>query len=294
MKALFRKFLIIFILLIGGFNFSVFAETPTQAQLTRIEKELWGLSYDKEADAVRLNRIEKQVFGTQNSKLTPDKRVDKISKTLGIETYAEARSSLSDLYVGEKEGPGVEYPQIDRLESVLLGTTYKKENINTRLERLEKKVFGAKQQGELSQRTEALNRHANIKTYDTEHSERQAQRQIQSPIQEYGQYQSQRQQRYNYGADEADLKLQLSAIENAAFGMDYSQEPVSTRLSRLENRIFQRNFAEDDEQTRVARLQAAATARKTAKYYDNNRVQKYASTGLQAASFLLMILALIL
>ena len=292
MKAMFRKILILCFFAISAFFVCAYAQTPNQAQLTRIEKELWGFSYEKESDSQRLDRIEKKVFGTANPKLTADKRVDKISKSLGIETYAESKSSLSELYVGEKASPEVEYPQIDRLESVLLGATYKKENIHSRLERLEKKAFGAKQQGELSQRTEALNRYAHIATYDTEQEEREIQRQAirQRQAQTYNQYS----QPTRYSYDQADLKLQLSAIENAAFGTDFSQEPIPTRLSRLENRIFQRNFMEDDEQTRVERLQAAATAKKTAKYYDNNRFQKYTSTGIQAASFLLMILALIL
>ena len=281
MKALLKKILIICFLFVGVSFLPSMAETPTQAQLTRIEHELWGFSYDKETDSVRLDRIEKQVFGTPNPKLTPDKRVDKISKSLGIETYAEAKSSLSDLYVPEKAGQGVEYPQIDHLEGVLLGSVHKDENIYVRLERLEKKVFGAKQDGDLSQRTEALKRHLNIATSDIQKANKSSQMK-KSP------------NSYTLASDEADLKIQLSAIENTVFGMDFSSEPTQLRLSRLENRIFQRNFEDDEAQTRVARLQAAATAKKTAKYYDNNKFQKYTSTGLQAASFILMILALIL
>ena len=78
------------------------------------------------------------------------------------------------------------------------------------------------------------------------------------------------------------------------FQTSYSNEPIPNRLTRLENKIFKRDFKEDDDGIRLSRIQAAATAGKTAKYYDNNKFQKFASTGMQAASILLMILALIL
>lgn len=277
MKAIVRKIFIICFLFMGCVLNSAFAETPVQNQLSRIENELWGFSYDKETDNVRLDRIEKQIFGATNPKVTSDKRVDKISKSLGIETYAEAKSSLSELYKSESAGEGAEYPQIDELEKSLLGTTYKNENIYKRLERLEKKLFGAVQTGDLDKRTEAIKNHTKVassykKEQETPH----------------------RKSDYSYNTGMEDNRIQLSVIENMVFGTDFSNEPAELRLSRLENRIFQRSFADDDIQTRVERLQAAANAKKTAKYYDNNKFQKFTSTGLQAASFILMILALIL
>lgn len=277
MKAVSIKFLIIFLaLFFGAFNLS-FADTPVQDQLTRIEKELWGFSYSDQTDSVRLERIEKQVFGVVNLKVSTDKRIDKISKSLGIETYKEAKSSLSDLYAQERTGEGVQYPQIDRLESALLGATYKNENIYKRLERLEKKVFGAAQTGDLDKRTEALKSHTRV--VDAYKKEQEA---------------PNRKSDYSYNSNNEDIRIQLSVIENMVFGMDFSQEPSQLRFNRLENRVFQREFADDDDATRIARLQAAANAKKTAKYYDNNKFQKFTSTGLQAASFILMILALIL
>lgn len=281
-KILMKIFMAFAIIILTGCNFS-YASTPIQEQLTRIETEIWGFNYDNENDLERIERIEKQIFGTPNPKITPDKRVEKISKSLGIETYEEAKSSLSELYVPEKEGQGVEYPQIDRLEGVLLGSVYKNENIYVRLERLEKKVFGAKQEGDLAQRTDALKRHAQIGLNDS----------IQPP-ENNGRSSYTNQTPYNYAHDSEDVKLQLAALENMIFATDFSGEPVQLRLNRLENKIFQRDFQDDMPSDRIARIQAAATASKTAKYYDNNKFQKFAATGLQAASFLLMILAFIL
>lgn len=280
LKESLKKFLLI-ILVMTALAFcsnACFADTPIQTQLSKIENEIWGFDYHDESDAVRIERVEKQVFGVANPKLTPEKRVDKITKSLGLETYEEARSSLSDLYVMEQAGAGAEYPQIDQLEGAILGSVYKDENIYKRLERLEKKVFGAKQEGELAQRTEALKKHS-LATTSTNNA----------PF-----YTQKDSNNYGYNTEGEDVKLQLAALENMIFATDFSQEPVPLRLNRLENKIFQRNFLDDEIQTRVSRIQAAATANKTAKYYDSNKFQKFAATGLQAASFLLMILAFIL
>jgi len=265
------------------------ASRPVKEQLTKVEREVFGVSYDKENNEERFTRIEKQVFGKTNQNLDEQKRIDKISKALGLETLDEANSSISSLYVEEKEGQNVKYPQIDILEKEILGSNYQNENINLRLERLEKKLFGAKQDGDLASRTDNLKRHATPNITSN------------SPLTPYIEQIPNYKNNYQYRNDsysnnnyDNEIQFQLSALENAIFSTDFSSEPVSNRLTRLENKIFQRNFNNDEPQTRISRIQAAATAGKTAKYYDNNKFQKFASTGLQAASFILMILAFIL
>ena len=94
--------------------------------------------------------------------------------------------------------------------------------------------------------------------------------------------------------DSSDIYIQLAGLENAMFSKTYSQDPVGLRLNRLERKIFQRDFSSDDEYMRIQRLQAAANATQTAKLYEANKYQKYASTGIQLGSIILMILALIL
>lgn len=283
-----KKFLFIFAVAFIVFlkiTAPVFADLSVNKQITKIENEIWGFSHENENDAERITRIEKQVFGASNSNLAVQQRIDKITKALGLETLKEAESSLSDLYVAESTGQNVEYPQIDALESELLGSVYKKENIYARLERLEKKTFGAKQDGDLSTRTDNLKRHLS-------HTEEN--RNITSQKQ-YFENNFSNNNESNYGAYyDNEIKFQLSALENAIFSTEFPEEPVALRLTRLENKIFQRDFHEDETTTRISRIQAAATAGKTAKYYDNNKFQKFASTGLQAASFILMILAFIL
>lgn len=254
----------------------VSAESAFNSELTRIENEVWGLNYQNDTDDVRLDRLEKQIFGANNPKLDTNKRINKITQSLGLESLEDEKKSLSDLYIPEKAGQGAEYPIVDSLESTLLGSVYKTEDINIRLERLEKKVFGTKQTGDLSERTEALQRYASASNPSNTQS---------------SYYQS---QEPNFSANSSETKLQLSALENMIYGTDFSQDPLELRLTRLEGKIFQRDFSDDDPNMRIQRIQAAATAGKTAKYYDNNKFQKFASTGMQLGTFLLMILAFIL
>ena len=67
-----------------------------------------------------------------------------------------------------------------------------------------------------------------------------------------------------------------------------------SEIFNVQTEIFQRDFSSDDEYLRLQRLQAAANAQQTAKLYEANKIQKYASTGMQIGSIILMILALIL
>ena len=164
--------------------------------------------------------------------------------------------------------------------------TYEKETIYKRLERLEKKIFGSIQEGTLALRTDRLK--AYIRKDDiVSNAEYYTKKPYTTTrdIQEYANSQS------NY---DTDLFIQIAGLENAMFNKTYSQDPMGLRLNRLERKIFQRDFSSDDEYLRMQRLQAAASAQQTAKLYEANKVQKYASTGIQIGSLILMILALIL
>ncbi len=257
------------------------SETNNNSQLSVIEKTIFNTSYPNETDEKRLERLELEVFGIKNPQNSLDDRIEKLTETLGIENQEEINSTANELYADQKAGEGVEYPQIDELESILLGSVYKTDDIYSRLERLEQKAFGIKQKGELSQRVETLKNHASSKISAFKNTQKDTYlTELKTP-------------NYTYeGA--SDIKLQLSALENFLLGTDYSTEDISPRLTRLENKIFQRNFNEDDVNTRIMRIQATTQAERNNRYYDNNKVQKYASTGLQAASILLMILAFIL
>ncbi|MCX4275521.1 MAG: hypothetical protein OSJ27_07060, partial [Candidatus Gastranaerophilales bacterium] len=147
--------LFMFLILFAGTAFNpVQAEESIGDQLTKIETNLWDLNYQNETNEVRLKRIENEVFGTSNSKGSIQDRINKLNTALGLESLAEAKAPVSELY--KDEDSGINYPVVDMLETQLLGQNYKKENIYKRLERLEGKVFGSAQKGDLAQRTDNL------------------------------------------------------------------------------------------------------------------------------------------
>lgn len=244
--------------------------------LGKIEQELWGFEYGSQTDSERIGRIEQSVFGQTNDKETIEKRIEKINKALGIESQKEAQSSAGELLSEEMDG--ISYPQIDQLEMKLFSQVYDKENIYKRIERLEKKIFGAAQDGDLASRTDKLKGYLNIDTTPKTVYSR-------GDIPQYEQ---------SYDGYGSDINIQISGLEQSLFGKTFSQDPTGLRLNRLERKIFQRDFSSDDDVVRMQRLQAAASAKKTAKYYDMNKAQKFTSTGLQIGTLILMILAMIL
>lgn len=276
------KILIIFLFL----NFAVcFANNAIDVQLSKMENSIWGFEYSKDDVSKRLSRIENNVLGTTNQKLTTEQRIKKLNETMGFEAYED---SIKQAYeIDKTEVSGINYPQIDKLEYQIFYTTYEKENIYKRLERLEKKIFGSTQDGNLAVRTDKLKAYikqdvvAQNPNYYVEQPYRTTE-DIEQFMQSQNKYEN------------SDIYIQLAGLESTLFMKTYSQDPVGLRLNRLERKIFQRDFSSDDDYLRIQRLQAAASASQTAKLYEANKIQKFTSTGMQIGSFLLMLLALIL
>lgn len=280
-KAL--KFFIILSFMLLNVAFAT--QSPIDIQLSKIENSIWGFDYSKDDVLKRLTRIENNVFGTSNEKTSKEARIKKINEAMGFESYEE---SIKKAYeIDESEVEGINYPQIDTLEYQMFKTTYGKENIYKRLERLEKKIFGSSQEGNLASRTDRLK--AYIKQDVVAKNPSYYEEQPYTTTSDIEEFMNSQNKYY-----ESDIYIQLSGLENSLFSKTYSQDPIGLRLNRLERKIFQRDFSSDDEFLRLQRLQAAASAQQTAKLYEANKIQKYASTGMQIGSIILMILALIL
>ena len=271
------KILIIFLFL--NFNIAVFANTDV-AQISKMEQVIWGFEYSKDDISKRLSRIENNVLGTVNSKLSTAQRIKKLNEAIGLESYEDSLKQAYEL--DSTEVAGVNYPQIDSLEYQMFLQTYEKENIYKRLERLEKKLFGSTQDGNLASRTDRLKaylRQDTVAQNPNYHIER--------PYQQTQDIETYMGSQNKY--ENSDMYIQLAGLETVLFSKTYSQDPVGLRLNRLERKIFQRDFSSDDDYLRIQRLQAAANAQQTAKIYEANKIQKITSTGMQLGSLLLMI-----
>lgn len=285
MKKLIKNLILIFLFLFFSINPMFAVQNTINQQLSKIESSIWGFEYSKDDVQKRISRIENNVFGVENSKLSNEQRIKKINEAMGFESYEE---SLKQAYeIDQTEVSGINYPQIDTLEYQMFNSTYQKENIYKRLERLEKKIFGSTQEGNLASRTDRLK--AYIRQDEIAQNPSYYSQKPYTPTQDIETYMGS-QNKYS----DSDVFIQLAGLETTLFSKTYSQDPVGLRLNRLERKIFQRDFSSDDDNLRLQRLQAAASAQQTAKLYEANKVQKYASTGMQIGSIILMILALIL
>ena len=285
MKNSKNKLIVFLMFMFLSFNVCYSAATGIDAQIAKIENSIWGFEYSKEDASKRLLRIENNVFGTTSPKLTIEQRIKKLNEAMGLESFEE--SQVTTMEEDSREIAGINYPQIDILEYQMFHTTYKKENIYKRLDRLEKKIFGSTQDGNLAVRTDRL------KVYIQKDAIAKNQGyHIQKPYSTTSEVEQFIGSQDKY--ENSDIYIQLAGLETALFSKTYSQDPVGLRLNRLERKIFQRDFASDDEYMRIQRLQAAANAQQTARLYEANKIQKYTSTGVQIGSILLMILALIL
>lgn len=271
-----------------SFSLSFGADSATLSQLSKMENSIWGFEYSKDDITKRLSRIENNVFGSSNSKLSEKERIKKLNEALGFEDFEDSQKQAYE--IAQSEVGDVSYPQIDALEYQMFQSTYEKENIYKRLDRLEKKIFGSTQQGDLAFRTDRLK--AYIRQDVVAKKPSNPSYHTQKPYSTTSDIEPYMGSQHKY--ENSDIYIQIAGLETTLFSKTYSQDPVGLRLNRLERKIFQRDFSSDDEYLRLQRLQAAASANQTAKLYEANKFQKYASTGVQIGSIILMILALIL
>ncbi len=278
--------LFITLIIITMCSLPICAAEPIAQQIGDIEYSLWGYEYNKESDQERVLRIEKQLFGEGSPKATLQERIEKINEALGIETEKETASVVQELkkIVAEEmtADTNINYPVIDRLEKEFLSKQYSHESIYKRLDRLEKRVYGAIQTGDLDSRVSRLSASS---TYTQTPN---------TPQNSYTYSQNFGRNPEFYAENGDDTLLQIAGLEMSLLGKTYGHDPLALRLNRLERKIFHRDFSTDSNLTRIQRIQAASVAKKTSRYYDSNKFNKFASTGMQLGSFILMILAFIL
>ena len=290
-----KKYIII-ILLLFTINIDVNAQISIQDNITAIENTLFGYDYHGETDEKRVERIEKNIYGQKKSGDLA-KRVENIkndsgltfSKQPSIENNSSSKTlTRKDDDIPElKEDATVEYLIVDKMEEEIFKTTYKNENIYSRLNRLEKSVFNKTSDEDLNSRVDKL-------------------ASVIRPKKARKMYQ---QNNYGYSSDDLDayynnngfepvndqsIPFQLSALEEDLLRNSYNNDNTSNRLSRLEQKLFNRTFVSDSDVTRLQRIMVAYDAKKNSYKYENNRKMQNMATMSQIGGILLMILAILL
>lgn len=286
---------IIIILLLFTINIDVNAQISIQDNITAIENTLFGYDYQGETDEKRVERIEKNLYGQKkNGDLV--KRVKNIkndsgltfSKQPSIENNSSSKTlTRKDDDIPElKEDATVEYLIVDKMEEEIFKTTYKNENIYSRLNRLEESVFNKISNEDLNSRVDKL---ASVIRPKTKKMYQQN---------NYGYSSDDLNSYYNNNGfepvNDQSMPFQLAALEEDLLRNSYNNDNTSNRLSRLEQKLFNRTFVSDSDVTRLQRIMVAYDAKKNSYKYENNRKMQNMATVSQIGGILLMILAILL
>lgn len=291
-----KKYILIILLLLLTTNMSTEAQLTTKETMSAIENNVFGYDYNTDTEIKRIERIEEHLYGqTKTGNL--QKRLENIQNDAGLNLQDKKvelnnnqhsnsipNSNISDL----TEDSTVEYPMVDKIEQELFNTSYKKENIYTRLNRLEEKVFGKTSNDDLNTRVDKLSSVIKPKKQMMSYNDNQNYNYTQNEMSNY----------YNNSGletvNDQSVPFQLAALEEDILRNSYINDNISNRLNRLEQKLFNRTFSSDTDITRLQRIMVAYDAKKNSYKYENNRKMQNMATATQIGGILLMILAMLL
>ena len=117
----------------NSFNYNA----QTYPRLTQIERSLFRKSYEKQDLATRLNRIENSIFSTTYPQYSYAQRVDNIIANCD-------NSSINPNLISKRT--------LSQMEADIFNQQFPHDNDETRISRLEQKLLGATQSGNLQNR----------------------------------------------------------------------------------------------------------------------------------------------
>ena len=297
MKKLFFISLIIFSLMIFSPLASESAINTQNAQISKIENELYGFDYSKDSIEHRLERLEKTIYG-KSSNDNINSRLKKLSTDINADLIGLEIEPTEDTFKTNEPiaDSTVNYPIVDEIEMKLFNQTYKNRDFHTRIVTIERKLFG--------------------KIYDVEDYSTRMDR-IKSEVMP-----ERLAQEKVFGYDKGDMGYSLNSSDLSGLNtnrysgiMPYGQEkytrpyanygemtgsaiPTSenleNELAQLEYNTFGTEFSNEDPQTRIKRLNSVNKAQKSSQRYDSNKFQQRMSTVMEIGAILLMILAMVL
>ncbi len=149
---------------------------------------------------------------------------------------------------------------IDKIEKSLYGFTFSNETDSSRLERIEKKVYGEPQNGNQNSRIAKLSKDLNADQMGQEIEPREDTFMTDDDYITY--------EKEPPGAASMDYPA-INELEKQVFKKEFKGQNIKTRLSNLEQKTFNKTYDKDDLSTRVDRLKAQL------------RPQSFTSNGMQ-------------
>ncbi len=289
MKTTMKKIIILIFIFLISFSICTFAAVSTKESLNAIENNIFGYEYKNESETKRIERLEEHLYGEKRTG-NIQKRLETIQTDTGIivqdpQKIQQQANNPQPNIPNVKEDASVDYPIVDKMEEEIFHTTYKKENIYNRLNRLEEKVFTKTSNADLNTRVDKLASVLKPQMLQNQHYQNNY------SVQEMDDYYNQA------GFDTVNsqtLPFQMMALEEDLFKKTYMDDNNANRLSRLEQRLFNKTFPTDPDTTRMQRLKVAYDAKQNSYKYENNRRMQNMATMSQLGGILLMILAILL
>lgn len=295
MKKLFIYFSI-FIYLFTLIPVQTFAASKTQnAEISKIENDIYGFDYINDELKNRVSRLEKSIYGKENTgDLT--QRIKKLANDITADQIGLEIEPVEDTFKENEviADNTVNYPIVDEIEMKVFNKTFKNRDFHTRIVTIERELFG--------------------KIYDVDDYSKRMDRIKAEVLPE----RLAREKVFGYdNTDESINSLDLSGLNSNRFAgrMPYGQEnytrpyanygdmaggayPVddslNQELAQLEYNTFGTEFSNEDTQTRIKRLNSVNKAQKSSSRYDNAKFQQRMSTAMEIGAMILMILAMVL
>lgn len=294
-----KKFVAYFFILLIFFINPVYS--ANNAEICKIENNLYGFDYSNDTTQNRIARLEKTIYG-KTSTGDINKRLKKLSgdisaDVIGLEikpvkdTFLEDEKMKEEL---EQADNSVNYPIVDEIEQKLFNQTYPKRDFHTRIVTIEKKLFG---------------KIYDVEDYSTRMDRIKAKVMPEAVAQKAPEYSD-----GSYFDNDMINSMDLSGTRTGRFAMPFGQRnysrpytnfgnyeeniPDNTQLNdelaQMEYDMFGTEFSNESTQSRIKRLNSVNKAKKSSKKYDSQKFQQHISTAMEIGAMILMVLAMIL
>ncbi|WP_373531252.1 hypothetical protein [Vampirovibrio sp.] len=258
--------------LILALSFGLNHLAPAEDPLTPLEETLFSHSYPSESQAQRLERLEKSVFGEaqSGSEASRKARLNTVLSNAVKRPLANQPVLTDPQAAGDSNPPSFQnanaaaapsteppdatnYPTVVALERQVFGRDFIRDDVRTRLDRLEKKVFGqADSQSAMADRVDRL-----LARYPNVTPEQNVAPQVVnvSPA-----LQNLPDDASQFAGGNRDIYSKMDALERRYFnGRSTPNALLTERLDRVEQTVYGKNFLGESVDTRINRLMAQHT-----------------------------------
>ena len=295
------KKLLIYLFILFNIYSPAFAENTTTL-LSKIENNFYGFDYAKDSNQNRVARLEKTIYG-KVSKGDINKRLKKLSGDVSADVIGLEIEPCEDTFLAEEkaqEDSSVSYPIVDEIEQKLFNTTYKNRDFHTRIVTIEKKLFGKIYDVEdYSSRMDRIKSKMMPETI------------AKQEIEDYGDgsyytdedinsmdFSKFKKKNFTMPFGQKKYSRPYSNYGNLADFSNKDNIPddfqVNDELSKMEYAMFGTEFSNESTKSRLKRLNSVQKAKKSSHRYDSQKFSQHMSTAMEIGAMILMVLAMIL